>query len=615
MPIKSEAKFNHKEFLASLTQKPGVYRMIDVTGSIIYIGKARNLKKRVGSYFRASGLATKTMKMVEKIHNIELTITESEIEALILEQSLIKRHHPTYNIQMRDDRSYPYIALTEKEVYPRLSLYRGKKKEKGRYFGPYPNVNSMRETINLLQRIFRLRQCENTYFENRSRPCLQYQIKRCSAPCVGFISPDQYARDVRHSVLFLEGKNKTITKELTQEMDKASESHEFEKAAIYRDQVIHLRRIQEDQFVENQGGDADVLAADLRNSFMVVHIIYVRAGRVIGSKGFYPKFKLAETKADILSAFISQNYLRSERSSHIPEEIISADVLEDGASIEEALCRVAEKKIKLSMRVRSYRAKWVKLAQVNAELSLEALISDKKNIRTSLIELQDALKLDNEIVRLECFDISHTSGEGTVGSCVVFDDTGAVKSDYRRFNILDIQPGDDYAAMKQVLDRRFTRLTKGEGKMPDILVVDGGKGQLTQAAKILKKYQLSEIFLVGIAKGVSRRAGQETLFIAQDAGYREIVLASSSQALHLLQRIRDEAHRFAITGHRRKRDKSRKHSVLEQIPGLGPKRRRELLRHFGGQQELKKASLPEIMKVTGISNKLAENIYAWFHPD
>jgi excinuclease ABC subunit C len=372
MPIKSEAKFNHKEFLASLTQKPGVYRMIDVTGSIIYIGKARNLKKRVGSYFRASGLATKTMKMVEKIHNIELTITESEIEALILEQSLIKRHHPTYNIQMRDDRSYPYIALTEKEVYPRLSLYRGKKKEKGRYFGPYPNVNSMRETINLLQRIFRLRQCENTYFENRSRPCLQYQIKRCSAPCVGFISPDQYARDVRHSVLFLEGKNKTITKELTQEMDKASESHEFEKAAIYRDQVIHLRRIQEDQFVENQGGDADILAADLRNSFMVVHIIYVRAGRVIGSKGFYPKFKLAETKADILSAFISQNYLRSERSSHIPEEIISADVLEDGASIEEALCRVAEKKIKLSMRVRSYRAKWVKLAQVNAELSLEA---------------------------------------------------------------------------------------------------------------------------------------------------------------------------------------------------------------------------------------------------
>ena len=615
MPIKSEAKFNHKEFLASLTQKPGVYRMIDVTGSIIYIGKARNLKKRVGSYFRASGLATKTMKMVEKIHNIELTITESEIEALILEQSLIKRHHPTYNIQMRDDRSYPYIALTEKEVYPRLSLYRGKKKETGRYFGPYPNVNSMRETINLLQRIFRLRQCENTYFENRSRPCLQYQIKRCSAPCVGFISPDQYARDVRHSVLFLEGKNKTITKELTQEMDKASESLEFEKAAIYRDQVIHLRRIQEDQFVENQGGDADVLAADLRNSFMVVHIIYVRAGRVIGSKGFYPKFKLAETKADILTAFISQNYLRSERSSHIPEEIISADVLEDGASIEEALCRVAEKKIKLSMRVRSYRAKWVKLAQVNAELSLEALISDKKNIRTSLIELQDALKLDNEIVRLECFDISHTSGEGTVGSCVVFDDTGAVKSDYRRFNILDIQPGDDYAAMKQVLDRRFTRLTKGEGKMPDILVVDGGKGQLTQAAKILKKYQLSEIFLVGIAKGVSRRAGQETLFIAQDAGYREIVLASSSQALHLLQRIRDEAHRFAITGHRRKRDKSRRHSVLEQIPGLGPKRRRELLRHFGGQQELKKASLPEIMKVTGISNKLAENIYAWFHPD
>lgn len=611
----SEVKFNHKEFLSSLTQKPGVYRMIDISGAIIYVGKARNLKKRVGSYFRASGLATKTIKMVEKIHNIELTITESETEALILEQSLIKRHHPTYNIQMRDDRSYPYIALTEKELYPRLSLYRGKKKEQGRYFGPYPNISSMRETINLLQKIFRLRQCENTYFQNRSRPCLQYQIKRCSAPCVGFISPEQYARDVRHSVLFLEGKNKAIAKELTQEMDKASESQEFEKAATYRDQVIHLRRIQEEQFVENQGRDADILAADLTHSFMAVHIIYVRAGRVIGSKGFYPKFKLAETKADILSAFISQNYLRSERSSHIPEEIISADVLEDASSIEAALCQVAQKKVKLSMRVRRHRAKWVQLAQTNAELSLEALKNDKKNIKASLIELQDTLKLDNDILRLECFDISHTGGEGTVGSCVVFDDAGAVKSDYRRFNIVDIQPGDDYAAMQQVLDRRFTRLTKGEGKMPDILIVDGGKGQLSQAAKILEKFQLSEIFLVGIAKGVSRRAGQETLFITEGAGYREVVLSSSSQALHLLQQIRDEAHRFAITGHRKKRDKVRKHSVLEQIPGLGPKRRRELLRYFGGQQELKKASLPEIMKVTGISNKLAENIYAWFHPD
>ena len=298
MSTNLEGRFDHKEFLASLTQKPGVYRMIDSSGSIIYVGKARNLKKRVGSYFRASGLATKTLRMVEKIHNIELTITKSETEALILEQSLIKRHHPTYNIQMRDDRSYPYIALTEQEEYPRLSFYRGKKTEQAKYFGPYPNVNSMRETINLLQKIFRLRQCENSYFENRSRPCLQYQIKRCSAPCVGYVSPDQYARDVRHSVLFLEGKNKTISEELTREMDKASECQEFEKAATYRDQVIHLRRIQEEQFVENHGRDADILAADLTASFMTVHIIFVRAGRVIGSKGFFPKFKLAETKVN-----------------------------------------------------------------------------------------------------------------------------------------------------------------------------------------------------------------------------------------------------------------------------------------------------------------------------
>lgn len=614
MSTKARTIFDPKDFLSTLTHRPGVYRMIDAAGEIIYVGKARNLKKRVGSYFRASGLSTKTIKMVEKIQNIEVTITESETEALLLEQSLIKNHRPTYNIQMRDDRSYPYILLTDKEVYPRLAFYRGSKKLVGRYFGPYPNAHSTRETLHLLQKIFRLRQCEDTYFANRSRPCLQYQIKRCSAPCVGLIEPDNYARDVRYSVLFLEGKSNTITKELTQKMDEACLSQEYEKAALHRDQIIHLRRIQEEQFVENQGNDADILAAELKQSLMTVHVIYVRAGRVIGSKGFYPKFKLAESRADVLNAFISQNYLRAEKSTHIPREIISADILEEAEGIEKALSHLTNRKIKLSMRVRGYRAKWVQLARANAAASLETLINDKQNIKARLIELQQVLGLDNDILRLECFDISHTSGEGTMGSCVVFDDGGAVKSDYRRFNIVDLQPGDDYGAMEQVLNRRFSRLSKEGGKIPDILVVDGGKGQLSQATKVLQKFQLPEVFLLGIAKGVSRRAGQETIFTTTPSGSREVVLPAGSAALHLLQQIRDEAHRFAITGHRKKREKARKQSALEQIPGLGPKRRRDLLRHFGGQQELRKASLPEISKVTGISKKLAENIYAWLHP-
>jgi excinuclease ABC subunit C len=615
MPDKIKKVFNHKEFLATLTKRSGVYRMMDGKGKIIYVGKARNLKNRVASYFRASGLATKTMKMVEKIEDIEITVTESETEALILEQSLIKNYRPTYNIQMRDDRSYPYILLTDKQEYPRLSLYRGSKKRAGTYFGPYPNAHSTRETLHLLHKIFRLRQCEDSYFDNRTRACLQHQIKRCSAPCVGSITPDSYARDVRHSVLFLEGKNNTITKELTQLMDEASEDQDFEKAAEYRDQIINLRRVQEEQFVEKQGKDADIIAAELKQSFVSIHIIYVRAGRVIGSKGFYPKFKLAESSADVLSAFISQNYLESEKSKHIPEEIIVGDVLEDGASIENALSHLANRKIKLSMRVRGHRSKWVKLARINARLSLQAQINDKQNIKSRFIELQESLKLNEEILRLECFDISHTSGERAVGACVVFDDSGAVKSDYRRFNIVDVQPGDDYGAMEHVLDRRFMRLSQGEGKIPDILVVDGGKGQLSQARKVLEKFQLQQIFLVGIAKGVSRRAGQETIFVTTATGYKEIVLPANSSALHLLQQIRDEAHRFAITGHRKRREKARKHSILEQIPGLGPKRRRDLLKHFGGHEELRKASLAELLKVSGISNKLAENIYSWFHPD
>ncbi|MSR12281.1 MAG: excinuclease ABC subunit UvrC [Gammaproteobacteria bacterium] len=613
MPAKPSNTFDHKGFLATLTSRPGVYRMLDAQGGVLYVGKACNLKLRVGSYFRASGLSTKTLALVEKIAAMEVTVTNSETEALLLEQSLIKAHRPAYNIQLRDDKSYPYIFLSDQDTYPRLTFYRGSRKRKGRFFGPYPSAHATRETLQILQKVFRVRQCEDSYFKNRSRPCLQYQIERCTGPCVNLISPQDYARDVHYSTLFLQGKSNLLVRELITNMEATALSENFEKAATIRDQLIDLRRIQEQQFVANQGQDADILAAELRQPYVCVHAIYVRSGRIIGSKSHFPRFRLAETAGEVLAAFISQTYLGDTKSSSIPAEIIVPEVLEDGPGLQAALSYVAERKIKLSMRVRGHRAQWLQLAVTNARESIQSHISAKENIQERFRALQEALKLDSVPARIECFDISHTGGEGTVGACVVFDENGAVKSDYRRFNVKDITPGDDYGAMEQVLDRRFKRLAKGEAKLPDILLIDGGKGQLTQAHAMLGKFQLQDIVLLGIAKGISRRAGQETLFLREGERHREIVMVSESPALHLLQQVRDEAHRFAITGHRQRRSKARNVSTLEEIEGLGPKRRRELLRHFGGQQEVKKASAAEILKVTGISKKLAETIYEYLH--
>ena len=607
------SQFDHKHFLSHLSSRPGVYRMLNEAGEVIYVGKARNLKNRVGSYFRASGLTSKTLAMVNKIRNIEITVTNTETEALLLEQTLIKSHRPNYNIQLRDDKSYPYILLTSVDSYPRLGFYRGSRKRSGRFFGPYPSANATRETLQVLQKVFKVRQCQDSYFNNRSRPCLQYQIERCTAPCVKAISPQEYAKDVHYSTLFLQGKSDALTKELTANMEAAAEKEDFERAAVIRDQILGLRRMLEDQAVANQGDDADIVAAEIMQSYVCVHVIYVRAGRIIGSKNFYPRFKLASDVGELLSAFVSQSYLGDDKAASIPAEIIVPTVLEDGEGLREALAYVAGRKIRLSMRVRGHRAKWLQLAVTNARESLQAYVSNKQNIYKRFQQLQDSLKLESMPSRIECFDISHTSGEGTVGSCVVFDETGAVKSDYRRFNIKGITAGDDYAAMEQVLDRRFTRLAKGEAKIPDILLIDGGKGQLTQVKKVMEKFQLPEIQLLGIAKGISRRAGQETLFLVHDDRFKEVAIPTESGALHLLQQVRDEAHRFAITGHRARRAKARKQSALEEIPGLGPKRRRELLRYFGGQQEVYKASESEIAKVTGISKRLAENIYEYLH--
>ncbi|MGB0702804.1 MAG: excinuclease ABC subunit UvrC [Pseudohongiellaceae bacterium] len=605
--------FDHKSFLANLTSRPGVYQMVDHQGEVLYVGKARHLKSRVSSYFRASGLTSKTLAMVNKIHDIRVTVTRGETEALLLEQNLIKSLKPPYNIQLRDDKSYPYILLSEDSEYPRLSFYRGSRRRKGRFFGPYPSANATRETLQLLQKVFRVRQCNDSYFKNRSRPCLQYQIDRCTGPCVNLISPEQYAQDVEYSVMFLQGKSSALTKKLTSSMEQAAERMEFEKAATVRDQISDLRRIQEQQYVSNQGGDADVLAAAISGSNFVVHAIYVRNGRIIGSKGFFPRLRLASEPGEVLSAFIAQVYLADDKAANIPPELIVSEPLPDSEQLETALSFVADKKIRLGERVRGHRAKWLELARTNAQETLQSKLASKQSMLNRFTSLQANLSLEFTPERIECFDISHTGGEGTVGSCVVFDQGGPVKSDYRRFNVAGITPGDDYAAMEQVLDRRFTRLSKGEGKIPGVLLIDGGKGQLTQAKEILEKHQLPEIVLVGIAKGISRRAGQETLFLSSENGYREIAMKTDSPGLHLLQQIRDEAHRFAITGHRQRRSKARRVSNLENIPGLGPKRRRELLTHFGGQQAIMKASQDAIGKVDGISKKLAEIIYAELH--
>ncbi|MCH2578333.1 MAG: excinuclease ABC subunit UvrC [Pseudomonadales bacterium] len=606
-------RLDPKRFLANLTSKPGIYQMLDSQGRVLYVGKARNLKKRVGSYFRASGLNTKTMVMIDKIVDIQVTITSSETEALLLEQNLIKTLRPAYNIQLRDDKSYPYILLSEGTDYPRLVFYRGSRKQAGRFFGPYPSTHATRETLQILQKVFRVRQCEDSYFKNRSRPCLQYQIGRCTAPCVGLITKKDYARDVHYSTLFLKGKSDRLTKELTNRMESASATENFEKAALVRNQIIDLRRIQEQQYVTNQGEDADVIAGELRQTYACIHVINVRAGRIIGSKSFYPRYRLATSQKDLLEAFVSQSYLREGHSSSIPKEIIIPSVLKGAEELQNALSYVAGRKIKLSMRVRGHRAKWVKLAITNARESLEAHIANKQNTQKQFMLLQDTLELDSQPSRVECFDISHTAGEVTVASCVVFDENGPIKSHYRRFNIKGVKSGDDYGAMEQVLDRRFTRLSKGEGKLPDIVLLDGGKGQLKQAEKVMQKFQLPEIQLLAIAKGISRRAGQETLFLSKSGEHHEIALPPRSPALHLLQQIRDEAHRFALTGHRQRRGKTRKQSTLEQVPGLGPKRRRELVKYFGGQQEIKKASEEEIAKVKGINKKLAEDIYTYLH--
>lgn len=606
------SSFDPSAFLATCSGRPGVYRMYDAKGSLLYVGKAKNLKKRLSSYFRKTGLAPKTAALVARIAQVETSITANETEALLLEQTLIKQSRPPYNILLRDDKSYPYVFLSD-GAFPRLSIHRGAKREKGRYFGPYPSALAIRESLSLLQKTFHVRQCEDSYFRNRSRPCLQYQIKRCKGPCVaGLVSQEEYAEDVRHSAMFLEGRSNALANELSSAMEQAAQRLDFEQAAMLRDQIGMLRRVQDQQSMESGSGDVDVVASMVNPGGACVHVISVRSGRVLGSKNFFPQVAIEESVTEVLEAFLAQYYLGSSERD-LPQEVIVNAALEGGEALTGAISAARGRDLGFSHRVRGTRARWQKLAVTNAEQALAARLANRQHLAARFEALAEALKMDEIPQRLECFDISHSSGEATVASCVVFGPEGPLKSDYRRYNIEGITAGDDYAAMHQALTRRFARAAEGEGKLPDVLLVDGGKGQLAMAREVLQELSAPDMLLLGVAKGSTRKPGLETLYLNDPTN--EFTLSGDSPALHLIQQVRDEAHRFAITGHRARRAKARTTSRLEDIAGIGPKRRRELLNHFGGLQELVRASSDEIAKAPGISKKLAESIYAALHSE
>lgn len=605
--------------LKALPNQPGVYKMLDSKGEVIYVGKAANLKKRVSSYFQKAHPDPKTVALVSHIQNIETIITHTESEALLLENNLIKSLKPRYNILYRDDKSYPYIYISTEQQFPRLAFHRGAQHGKGRYFGPYPSAGAVRETLALLQKLFPVRQCKDSFFRNRSRPCLQYQIKRCTAPCVDYVSPEDYGKDVRHAIMFLEGKSNQLVEELARQMEAAAAELAYEKAAGLRDQITSLRRIQEKQYISRHGGDFDIIVAAIESGLGCVQVFTIRNGRNLGNKSYFPKQTGEQDVRDLLSAFIPQFYLRSNTHSgrEIPTHILLSETLSDAQVLADVLSEQAGRRIHLQNKVRGERAKWIEMAKQNAMHAINTRLSTHATMQQRFESLQEAMQLDELPQRIECFDISHTQGEFTVASCVVFDQTGPVKSDYRRYNIEGITGGDDYAAMKQAVMRRYQKLQAGEGILPDILFIDGGKGQVTQAKQVFDELQIADVLIVGVAKGPTRKAGLETLIMSAclSESEQEFILPSDSAALHLIQQIRDEAHRFAITGHRQRRGKARTRSVLEDIDGLGPKRRQQLLRQFGGMQEVARAGVDALASVPGISKLLAQKIYDAFHMD
>lgn len=609
--MSTPAEFDYKNFLQHVTRQPGVYQMYDQTGRILYVGKAKNLKNRVSSYFHKSGLNPKTQALVQRIHTIEVTVAASEAEALLLEQNLIKSQRPPYNILLRDDKSYPYIFLSQGEDFPRLTLHRGPKKFKGRYFGPFPGAGAVRESLQFLQKTFRVRQCEDSVFRNRSRPCLQYQIGRCTGPCVGLVTPQDYDDDVRHTVMFLEGKSETLHDELVRNMQAASDALEFEKAVAFRDQITALRQVQQQHAAESGTGNVDVVACVADSGEVCIHVLFIRQGRVLGSKSYFPKDLLGEGESALLGEFLAQFYL-AERAMDVPGEVVISHEIEGADALEEAVRQSQGKTVEISHSVRTHRARWLAMALEAARQNLRTRLGNQATLLRKYEALQAVLQLDEMPERMECFDISHSSGERPVASCVVFNQAGPVKSEYRRFNIDGIDPGDDYAAMAQALMRRYSRLQTENKTLPSLLLIDGGKGQLNKARQVMEELGIQSITLLGVAKGTTRKPGFETLILENGT---ELVLQGDDLALHLIQQIRDEAHRFAVTGHKQARDKHRRKSRLEDIPGVGPTRRRELLQRFGGLQEVMRASVDDLARVPGISKKLAQEVYTALHSE
>lgn len=598
--------FHPGELLQEAPNTPGVYQFLDAKGETLYVGKARNLKKRLASYFRRSGVPPKTSSMMSHVRDIALTLTHTESEALLLESNLIKKHRPRYNIVLRDDKSYPYIRLDDSHEFPRLSFYRGSRCEPGQYFGPYASANSVRQTLAQLQKIFPIRQCEDTFFRLRSRPCLQYQIQRCSAPCVGLISAVDYAEDVKQARLFLQGRDSQLADYLAGRMEQLSTQHSYEAAAQYRDRIKALRRVLEHQYVSGGEGDSDVIALCREQDHICIEVTFIRGGRHSGNKSFFPKPALDENTSRILAAFIGQFYI----GKTVPDEIVIYPRAENKQLLEDALMQHAEKKIRIVVNPRGRRARVVEQTLHNAQARLAVHIASRHTQEERIEALRQYLDLDELPSRIECFDVSHTSGQSTVVSCVVFDAQGPQKSQYRRFNIKQ-GAGDDYAALSEALHRRFKKIKEGEGQFPDLLLIDGGKGQINVAKSVLDELQIEGIVILGVAKGLGRKPGRERLYLP--GRKQPLVMPSDMPALHYIQSIRNEAHRFAITGHRQQRAKHAQRSQLQEIPGIGNMKRKALLKHLGGLQGVARAGAEDLAGVPGISKQLAQRIYSFFH--
>jgi excinuclease ABC subunit C len=600
--------FDAKEYIASLPKRPGVYRMFGAEAELLYVGKARSLKDRVGTYFAASNVDPKVQALVAQIGAIEVTVTNSETEALLLEYNLIKAHKPRFNIVLRDDKSFPYIHLYVEHEFPRLEFYRASRAAPGRYFGPFPNAGAVRDTLNQLQKLFHIRNCRDSFFANRSRPCLQHQIGRCSAPCVGLITAEAYAQDIAAAVKVLEGRSDEVSAELQARMEEAGGRLQFERAAQLRDQLAALKRVQAQQVVTAEGQrDADVFVIVGEKGEYAVSVMLVRGGRNLGTTSYFPRAVLAEPH-EALASFVMQYYA----SADAPEEVLLGSRLEDAEALAEALSTRIGRNIQVRHPLRGLGVRWVELARENATQALRMRFAQRVGFEEMLQDLADELDLPEPPQRLECFDISHTGGEGTVASCVVFGPEGALKKEYRRFNIRGVTPGDDYAALRQALERRYKHVRAGEVPAPDVLLIDGGLGQINQVHEVLAELGFGDLALVGVAKGPDRKPGQERLFVY--GADSPVSPEAHAPASRLIQRIRDEAHRFAITGHRKRRARRYNESILEVIPGLGPAKRRALLKHFGGLQGVMRAGVADLTQVTGIGAALARSLYDHLHP-